>query len=178
MWPHLVAQSRCRQELVLELSPLNTFIGDQAGMLIFSLQKKLLHADRRALELMGRSDQPEYEPGVEMHVAPVCKFLDTILAAMNHRRVAGMWEPFELKRVFFEPTRKIVARGLGLIDRHSYDNSCIVIVPEEIHPRQKHSESQRRSMGLSQDSGRRAIRGSAQLGSAHGVFDVSMHEIP
>ena len=82
---------------------------------------------------------------------------------------------FELKRVFFEPTRKIVARGLGLVDRNSYDDSCIGIVLEVICLRLKHRGPQWPALGLSQDRGGMTIRGSAQLGSAHGVFDVGIH---
>ncbi len=177
MWHHQVAQTQCQQELVTELSPLNDAVGCELGMLIFSHQKKLLYADRRALELLGRPEQPECEPAFEIQVAPVCEFRDTIQAAMDHRRVAGMWEPFELKRVFFEPARKIVARGFGLVDRNSHD-SCIVITLEEVHRRQERGESQWLALGSSQDRGAMAIRGSAKLGSAHGVFDVSMHEVP
>jgi hypothetical protein len=138
----------------------------------------LLHADRRALELIGHLDQAECEPGCEIHMAPVCELRDTIQAALDHRRAASIWEPFELKRVFFEPRRKIVVRGLGLVDRDSHDDSCIVIVLEEVRLRQERSEPQGQAMRPSQKRSGAEILGSAQLGSDRGVFEICMDEAP
>jgi len=169
---HHMLQMRRGNEPVSELSPPNDSARYRSGILIFSRRQKLLHADRRALELIGHPDQPECELGCASHVASVCELRNSIQAAMDHRRAASIWEPFELKRVFFEPKRKILVRGLGLADRGSHDDSCIVILLDEVPLREERSESQGRARELPQERGGAAILGSAQPGSAHGVFDV------
>jgi hypothetical protein len=77
-----------------------------------------------------------------------------------------------LRRVIFEPNLRILVRGLGLADREPHDDSCIVILLEEIPLREERSEPQRQAREPSQRPGGAAILGSAQPGSAHGVFDV------
>lgn len=173
-----MSQMRRGNEPGSELSPLNDSARYRSGILIFSRRQKLLHANCRALELIGHPDQRKCEPECEFHVVPVCELLDSIQAALDHRKAASIWEPFELKRVFFEPRCKIVMRGLGLANRDSHDDSCIVIVLEEVRLRRESSEPQRQAMGLSQKRSSAAILGSAQLGSAHGVFDVGMDGAP
>lgn len=95
------------QTPVTELSLLNDSARYRSGILIFSRRKQLLYADRRALELIGHLDQLACGPGRKIPVASVCELRDTIQAALDHRRAASIWEPFELKRVVFEPKRKI-----------------------------------------------------------------------
>lgn len=175
---HHMSQMRRGNEPGSELSPLNDSARHQSGILIFSRRQKLLHANRRALELIGYLNQPACESDCEFYVVPVCELRDSIQAALDHRRAASIWEPFELKRVFFEPRCKIVVRGLGLADRDSRDDSCIVIVLEEVRLRWESSEPQRHAMGLSQKRSGTDSLGSAQLGSAHGVFDVGMDGAP
>ena len=169
-----VPQDWCHETLVSKLNLLNDPMRGRLGILIFSSFQKRLHTDRQVLELLGRLDEPECAIAFATHVAPVCELRDTIQATMDHRRAAGIWESFELKRVFFEPTRKIVARGFGLVDRNSSNDSYIAIVLEELPLRPKHSEPQAPTLRWFQDKDGMATRGSAQLGSAHGVFDVTM----
>lgn len=173
-----VSQEPRGQSPVHERGLLNDSARYRPGILIFTRRHELLHADHRAMELIAHADQPHCEPSNEIHVAPVCELLNTIQAALDHRRAAGIWEPFELRRVIFEPRRKIVVRGLGLIDRNSHDDSRIVIALEEVRLRQEHSESQEQIIGLSQKRGGTAILGSAHPGSAHGVFDGSIDGAP
>ncbi len=173
-----VSQGSRGQALVHEQSLLNNSAHYRPGVLIFTRRQELLHADHRAMEVIAHPDQPHCEPSSEIHVAPVRELLNAVQAALDHRRAAGIWEPFELKRLIFEPTRKIVVRGLGLIDRNSHDDSRIVIVLEEVRLRQEHSESQEQTIGLSQKRDGAAILGSAHLGSAHGVFDGSIDGAP
>jgi len=175
---HHMSQMRRGNEPGSELSSLNDSARYRSGILIFSRRQKLLYANCRALELIGHFNQPECEPGCEVNVASVCELRDTIQATMDHRRAASIWEPFELKRVFFEPNRKIVVRGLGLADRDSHDDSYIVIVLEEARIRRERSEPQRQVMRPSQNRSGADVLGSAQLGSAHGVFDVCRFGAP
>jgi len=175
---HHMSQMRRGNEPGSELSSLNDSARYRSGILIFSRRQKLLHGNCRALELIGYLNQPECVPECDFHVVPVCELRDSIQAALDHRRAANTWEPFELKRVFFEPRCKIVVRGLGLADRDSHDDSCIVIVLEEVRLRRESNEPQRQAMGLSQKRSGADTLGSAQLGSAHGVFDVGMDGAP
>ena len=89
----------------------------QPEVLMFAREQKLLHVTHHALGVTGRLD----------HSAPLRELRDAIQAALDHRRAANIWEPFELKRVLFEGKRRILVRGLGLSDRSSHDDSRIVI---------------------------------------------------
>ncbi|BFU90727.1 MAG: hypothetical protein NTAFB01_19140 [Nitrospira sp.] len=77
----------------------------RSGILIFSRREKLLHANRQALKLTGHLDQVEIGTVCEIHSAPVHELRDAIQAALDHRRAANIWEPFELKRVLFGAKR-------------------------------------------------------------------------
>jgi hypothetical protein len=162
------------QESPSEASPEPDMAHDQPGLLMFSRGQKLPCANRHALEMIGPLYQPECEPGCETHSAQVCEFRNTIQAALDHRRAANIWEPFELKRIFFQARRWVLARGLGLPDRSSPDDSRIVIVLEELGREQEPSEPQRQATKPSQKRGNVAILGSAQPGSDRGVFDTYM----
>jgi hypothetical protein len=87
----------------------------------------------------------------------VYELRDAIQAALDQRRDANILELFELKRVFYEASRKILARGFGLSDRNAPDNSRIVIVLEESGPGQDFSQPERQAMGPSQERGGAAI---------------------
>lgn len=173
-----VSQGLRGQTPVPERSPLNDSARYQSGILIFTRRRELLHADHRAMELIAYHNQPHCEPSCEIHVAPVCELLNAVQAALDHRSAASIWDPFELKRVIFEPRRKIVVRGLGLIDRNFHDDSRIVIVLEEVRLCQEHSESQEQTIGLSQERNGETVLGSSQPGSAHGVFDRYIDRTP
>lgn len=139
-----------------EPSPENDSEHYQPGILMFSRGQKLLHVNRRALELTGHLDQAEIGTVCEIHSAPVRGLRDAVQAALDHRRSANIWEPFELKRVIFEKRRRILVRGFGLADRSSHDDSRIVIMLEELSLRQARSEPERQVIGPSQE--RRARR--------------------
>ena len=70
------------------------------------------------------------------HSAPLRELRTAVQAALDLRRAANNWEPFELKRVLFEGRQRILVRGLGLADRSSHDDSRTVIVLEELGLRQ------------------------------------------
>ena len=74
----------------------------------------------------------------DLRSAPVRELSAQIQEMLDHRRDVNIWEIFELKRVIFEPERKILIRGFGLADRNSYDDSRIVIVLEEVGRQQEH----------------------------------------
>jgi PAS domain-containing protein len=112
------------------------------GILIFSRARQLLHMNRRALELTGHSDQTELGPVHDFRSAQVRELSAQIQETLDRRREADIWEIFELKRVIFETERKILVRGFGLADRNSHDASRIVVVLEEVGPRQKHQTQQ------------------------------------
>ena len=175
---HLISQGQRGQPPVDEASPLNDSAGSPSGILMFSRQKKLLHADRRALELIALPDQLLCDPRCGIHVGPVCELLNAVQAALDHRRAASIWEPFELKRVIFEQRRKLVMRCLGLIDRESHDDSRIMILLEEVRLRQEHCESQEQAIRLFSGKSGAGTLGSAYLGSAHGVFDGNSDSAP
>jgi hypothetical protein len=170
-----IAQMPLGQGSVSELGPLNDTVRYRSGILIFSRGQKLLHANRRALELTGHLHQAEVGTVGEIHSAPVRELRSAIQAAMDHRRAANIWEPFKLKRVIFEGRRKLLVSGFGLTDRSSHDDSRIVIVLDELGLRQARSEPERQVTGLSQERRGAAILGSTQLGSDRGVFDVGIY---
>lgn len=134
-----VSQMRRGQGATSEPIPLNDTARYRPGILIFSRRQRLLHLNRRALELTGQLDQAAIGPVCEIHSAPVRELRNAIQATLDHRRDAYIWELFELKRVFFEATRRILVRGFGLADRNSHDDSRIVIVLEELGLQQEGS---------------------------------------
>lgn len=99
--------------------------------------------NRRALELMGLLDPAEIGTDCEIDSAPVRELRNAIQVALDQRRAAHIWEPFELKRVLFETRCSILVRGRGLTDRSPYDDSRIVIMLEELGPRQASGAPQR-----------------------------------
>lgn len=175
---HQISQGQRGQPPVDEVSPLNGSARYRSGILMFSRRKKSLHADPRALELIAHPEQLLCDPSCGIHVGPAYELLNAVQAALDHRRAAGIWEPFELKHVIFEQRRKLVMRGLGLIDRESHDDSRIMILLEEVRLRQEHYESQEQAIRLFPGKSGAGILGSAYLGSAHGVFDVNSDRAP
>jgi hypothetical protein len=163
-----VSPMRRRPRIVSESIPLNDTEHYRSGILIFSPRQKLLHANRRALKLIGHPDQAETKAGSEIHSEPVRELLIAIQAALDNRRDANIWGPFKLKRILFEARRKILVCGIGLGDRNSHDDSRIVIVLEEVGLRQERSEPQRQAMGPSQERGGAAIQGSVKRGPIKG----------
>ena len=142
------------------------------GILIFSHRQKLLHVNRRALELTGQLDPAEIEPGCRIHSGPVYELRNGIQAALDHRRNADIWELVEVKRVIFETERKILVRGFGLSDRKAPGYSRIVIVLEEFDPRQDRGEAKSQVMCSPQERGRAEIRAAAKRVAGRGVFDL------
>lgn len=135
-----ILQTSLGRRSVSEPGSLNDTMRYRSGILIFSRGQKLLHANRRALELTGHLDQVEIGTVCEIHSAPVRELRNVIQAGLDHRRAASIWEPFKLKRVFFEGRRKFLACGFGLADRSSHDDSRIVIIMDELGLRQERSE--------------------------------------
>ena len=172
------SQIRRGQGTDYESITLDNTVHFRSGILIFSRRQELLHANRRALKLTGHLDWAEIEPVCEIHSAPVRELLNAIQAALDHRRAANIWEPFELKRITFEKRCRILVRGIGLADRTSHDDSRIVIVLEEVALRQERGEPQRQVIGPSQERNGAVILGSAQPGSDRGMFDVRMYGAP
>lgn len=170
-----VSQMRRGEGTISEPIPLDERVHYRSGILIFSRREKLLHANRRTLKLTGHLGQAEIGTVCEIHSAPVRELRNAIHAALDHRRAANIWEPFELKRVLFEARRRTLVRGLGLADRSSHDDSRIVIMLEELSLRQERSEPERQVIGLSQERRGKAVRGLVQRGSDRGVFDECMY---
>lgn len=138
-----IAQTLLGQRSASELGSLNDTMRYRSGILIFSRGQKLLHANRRALELTGHLDQAETGTVCEIHSAPVRELRNAVQAGLDHRRTANIWKPFKLKRVLFEGKRKLLACGFGLADRSSHDNSRIVIIMDELGLRQERSQLRR-----------------------------------
>jgi len=112
-------------------------IGTRPGILIYSHGCKLLHMNRRAMELTGHLDQKDAEPTKKMRSASVHELRQNIQETLDHRRLTNISELFELKRFLFEAGRKILVRGFGLAGRYSDEDSRIVIVLEEIEQTQE-----------------------------------------
>ncbi len=125
-----------------EPSAKDASVRSRPGILIFSRRQQLLHINRRALELMGHLNQTEIGPVSDIPLAPVHELRIQVQETLDHRKEANVWESFELKRVIFEAGRKILVRGFGIADRHSYDNSRIVMVLEDIGVRHEHKAQQ------------------------------------
>ena len=126
------------------------------GILIFSRRRQLLVMNRRALELTGQLNQTEIGqteigPVNDIRPASMHQLSAQIQKTLDHRREVDIWELFELKRTLFEAGRKIMVRGFGIADRNSSNDSRIVIVLEEVGPRQepKLSRGRRRPSLLS-----------------------------
>ena len=112
------------------------------GILVFSRGRQLLHMNSRARELTGHLHQVEIGPSHDIRSASVRELSAQIQEGLDRRREANIWEIFELKRVIFEPGRKILVRGFGVAGRNSHDDSRIVIVLEESGHRQEHKTQQ------------------------------------
>lgn len=103
-------------------SPQNDIGYYQPEVLMFAHGKNLLHLNHRASGVKARL----------YHSASLHELKNSIQTALDLRREANIWEPFELKHILFEGGRRILVRGLGLSDRSPHDDSRIVIVIEEL----------------------------------------------
>ncbi len=121
-----------------EPSAKNAFHRPTVGILIFSLGQELLHVNPRALELIDHLGHSEIRPVNDISSGPVHVLRVLIQEALDRYKEGNIWEPFELKSLVFEAGRKILIRGFGLADRHSYNQSRIVIILEEVGLRQEH----------------------------------------
>lgn len=137
---------------------------DQPERLMFSRGRKMPHENCRAMDLTSHLDQAELETICEIDWAPVCELRNAIQTTLDHRRAANIWEPFELKRVLFEGSRRILVGGLGLADRSSHDESRIVIVLEELGLHRERRAPERQAKGLSRERRGTAIQRSAKQG--------------
>ncbi|MDO9116362.1 MAG: hypothetical protein Q7U39_00270 [Nitrospira sp.] len=112
--------------------------GTRPGILIYSHSRKLLHMNRRAMELTGHLDQTDAEPTKKLRSASIHELRQNIQETLDHRRLTNISELFELRRLLFEAGRTIRVRGFGLAGRYSDEDSRIVMVLEEI----EHSKEQ------------------------------------
>lgn len=133
---------------------------DQPESLMVSRGRKLLHVNRRAMDLTSHREQAESGTICEIHSAPLRELRNAIQSALDQQRAANIWEPFELKR----GSRRILVRGIGLADRSSHDDSRIVIVLEDLglHPERRASERQVKR--LSRERRGTAVQRSAEQG--------------
>jgi hypothetical protein len=116
--------------------------GTRPGILIYSHCRKLLHMNRRAMELTGHLDRKDAEPINRLRSASVHELRQNIQETLDHRRLTNISELFELKRFLFEAGRTIQVRGFGLAGRYSDEDSRIVIVLEEIEHSQEQQPAQ------------------------------------
>ena len=146
-----VSHMRRGQGRISDRRPQDDTTHDQLGILIFAHGPKLLHMNRRALDLIGVLDpaEMETETDCETDSASVRELRNAIQVALDQRRAVHVWEPFEFKRVLVDERRSILVRGLGLTDRSCDDDSRIVIVLEELGLREPCSGSQRQVGGRS-----------------------------
>ncbi len=126
----------------------------QSEVLMFARGKKLLHLNHRAVGVTGRLD----------HSVSLRELKNSVQTALDLRRAANIWEPFELKRVLFEGKRRILVRGLGLSDRSPHDDSRIVIVIEELGIQQNGGVLERQMTVRSQEKRHIGDSGISQRG--------------
>ena len=112
------------------------------GILVYSHTGKLLYLNRRALNMTGHLGQVETGPFTTSHTRQVIELRGQILQTLTSRMTANVWDPFELKRVIFEPGRKILVRGVGLPNRNASNHSHILITLEEVRLRHGHRTQQ------------------------------------
>jgi len=108
------------------------------GILVYSQTGKLLYLNRRALKMTGHLGQVETGPFTTSHTRQVIELRGQILQTLTSRMTANVWDPFELKRVIFEPGKKILLRGVGLPNRNASNHSHILITLEEVRLRHEH----------------------------------------
>lgn len=137
---------------------------DQPERLMFSRGRKMSHVNCRAMDLTSHLDEAEIGTICEIHSAPVRELRKAIQTTLDYRRAANIWEPFELKRVLFEGSRRILVRGLGLADRSSHDDSRILIVLEELGLHQERTAPERQVKGRSRGRRGTAIQRSPERG--------------
>lgn len=106
------------------------------GIMVFSYRLQLRYMNPRALKMTGHLGQVETGPFTMSLIRQVIELRGRVQQTLASRIAATFWEPFELKRYLFEPGRKILLRGIGLPDRKATDHSRIVIVLEEVRPRE------------------------------------------
>lgn len=104
----------------------------QPGILIFSYGQKLLHMNRRAMELTGHLDPMETGPGTDIPLVSIQEFQVMIQQTLDQRKEVGLGGSFESKGTVFDVARKLLIRGFGIANQDSYDHSRIVIVLDEI----------------------------------------------
>jgi hypothetical protein len=135
---------------------------EQPESLMFSRGRRTPHVNCRAMDLTSHLDQAQIGTICEIHSAPVRELRNAIQTTLDQRRAANIWEPFELKRILFEGSRRILVRGLGLADRSSHDDSRIVIVLEDLGFHQDRRASERQVKRLSRERRGTAIQRSAK----------------
>jgi len=106
------------------------------GILVFSRTLRLLHVNRRALELTNGIGRAENGPVRVALSTPVIELRAEIQATLDSRIVGNVWEPFEIRRFVCEPGRTLLLRGFGLTDRNASEHSHIVILLEDVSLRQ------------------------------------------
>jgi hypothetical protein len=121
-----------------EPSAVSASMRTQPGILIFSRKRKLLYMNHRASELTGELGKAKTTPATMTLLRLVSEHCIKMQDILDSRKAANIWELFQLKHVVFEAGRKILLRGFGLANRHSYDDSRIILVLEEIGLRQEH----------------------------------------
>jgi DNA-binding CsgD family transcriptional regulator len=101
------------------------------GILILSTSGHLLYKDRRAWELCAQLDQSADKASktVPVPIQDLCSEINDVLQV---RTDAKDWEQFRVKRIFEIGGRQLLFSGLGLPDRHGFQQSRILITVEEI----------------------------------------------
>lgn len=108
----------------------------EPGILIFSRRQQLLYINRLALELMGPLASTETGPVNDTLWALMQEIRIRIETTLDQRSTAKIWESFELEEPVFNVPRKINIRGFGVVDRNSYEDSCILIILDRVDHRQ------------------------------------------
>jgi DNA-binding CsgD family transcriptional regulator len=107
-----------------------------SGFLMLSSSIQLLHWDRQAQELCRRITALSGDSGT--HLLPSCvdDFAREIVTLMEIRSNPKDWEQFQLRRVIKSEEDSIFLSGIGLPELGGLDDSRVLIILEQIAPRQ------------------------------------------
>ncbi|HEY3198227.1 MAG TPA: LuxR C-terminal-related transcriptional regulator [Nitrospirales bacterium] len=107
-----------------------------SGFLMLSSSIQLLHWDHQAQELCRRISG--ISGGSRAHILPLCvqDFAREIVTLMEIRSNPKDWEQFQLRQVIKSEQDSIFLSGIGLPELGGLDDSRVLIILEQIAPRQ------------------------------------------
>lgn len=131
--------------VLLQLKEPNVSPYSRCGILIFSGTTQWLYINPRALELTRGLSKPA---PVENGTGDLSVWYEIIMLrrqvqeTLQHHLRANVWEPFELKQLYFTASGKVLLHAFALPDQISITRSRIVITIEEVTREQEHNSQE------------------------------------